>query len=299
MLVFTDALINESCCQQIYMYAIKIDEPREINQQRRKWKRPTTFPTWSISFPLFLFISPKSKRACQASTQTEGLCLKWPLRACACICAFTCKRPDNCLVQWALHLQILLYSQYGNHMAVKIWQCVPLSLSGMSKGPLLLLFHTPPAVNLPAIGDNVRQMANTIAFSILKSTLTIDDPGVRLKLINHSTWVILSKAKLWLKALSISQYLTNCRLKGQAGVEQSSIMGKCLHFRFKYEYSIHVKLIMHIFLSLFASFILKSLSLFMCPSPLRCLLNGWLWNASITGSSPIRVMCGVTVGALK
>lgn len=30
---------------------------------------------------------------------------------------------------------------------------------------------------------------------------------------------------------------------------------------------------------------------------LRCPLNGWLWSASTTGSSPIRVTCGVTVGA--
>lgn len=32
------------------------------------------------------------------------------------------------------------------------------------------------------------------------------------------------------------------------------------------------------------------------PSLPRCPLNGWPWNASTTGSSPIRVTCGVTVG---
>lgn len=144
-------------------------------------------------------------------------------------------------------------------MASKIWQCVTSSLSGMSKDPLLLLCHTLPAVNLPSYWDHVRQMANTISFSILKITLTIDDPGVRLKLINHCTWVILSKEKLWLKAPSISQYSTT--------VEQNSLIENCLWFRFKYEEiyydnMIHVILMKQIFLCvcLFASFILKSLS---------------------------------------
>lgn len=150
MSVFTDALINESCCPRIFMCAIKIDAPWEINQQRWKWRRRDTFPTWSISFPLFLFISPKSERV--SHTKGEGLYFK-RLTRCTCVCirVFLCKRPGSCLAQWALQLKIPFHSQYGDHMAVRIWRCVPLSLSGMSKGLLLLLFHTLPPLNVWAI----------------------------------------------------------------------------------------------------------------------------------------------------
>lgn len=34
-------------------------------------------------------------------------------------------------------------------------------------------------------------------------------------------------------------------------------------------------------------------------SLLRCPLSGWLWSASTTGSSPIRVTCGATVSVFR
>lgn len=38
---------------------------------------------------------------------------------------------------------------------------------------------------------------------------SVDDPRAALKLINHSTCVILSKAKRHLDTLSVSQYVPN------------------------------------------------------------------------------------------
>lgn len=90
---------------------------------------------------------------------------------------------------------------------------------------------------------------------------SVDDPRAALKLINHSTCVILSKAKRQLDTLSVSQYVPNAGFKLDR-IESSLITD------------------LYVFISL-------------C----RCPLNGWLWNASTTGSSPIRVTCGVTVGS--
>lgn len=191
------------------MCAIKIDAPWEINQQRWKWRRRrSALLTWNISFPVFLFISPGEQAG------VSGLYFKWLERLP--MCAFVrsnVKRLHNCLVYiW----------KFPSIVSMEIiWQlgCVPMSVSGISKG-LLLLYSLRAACSQPTgYGDNVRQLANTISFSILKSTLAIDDPCVRLKLINHSTWVILSKAKQCLDALSISQYLPNPGLKERTAVE--------------------------------------------------------------------------------
>lgn len=91
---------------------------------------------------------------------------------------------DNCLVQWALRLKTPLYSQYGNHTAVRIQRCV---LVGNVKGPVVITISHAACSKPTGHGDNVRQTADTISFSILKSTLVIDDAGVRLKPINHTT----------------------------------------------------------------------------------------------------------------
>lgn len=88
-----------------------------------------------------------------------------------------------------------------------------------------------------------------------------DDPHAALKLINHSTCVILSKAKQQLDTLSGSQYVPN------AGFMLDRIKSSLIT------------------------------DLYVSISLCRCPLNGWLWNASTTGSSPIRVTCGVTVGS--
>ncbi len=55
---------------------------------------------------------------------------------------------------------------------------------------------------------------------------------------------------------------------------------------------INMKPVIHIFVPFSSQFQFECLF----SSPHRCPLNGWLWNASTTGSSPIRVTCGVTVG---
>lgn len=87
-----------------------------------------------------------------------------------------------------------------------------------------------------------------------------DDPRAALKLINHSTCVILSKAKSQLDTLSVSRYVPNAGF--MLDKSKSSLITD-----------------LYVFISL-------------C----RCPLSGWLWNASTTGSSPIRATCGVTVG---
>lgn len=90
---------------------------------------------------------------------------------------------------------------------------------------------------------------------------SVDAPRAALKLINHSPCVILSKAKQQLDTLSVSQYVPN------GGFMLDKIKSSLITD-------------LYVFISL-------------C----RCQLNGWLWNASTIGSSPIRVTCGVTVGS--
>lgn len=213
------------------MCATKIDTPQEINQQRWKWRRRAAFPTRRISFPT------ESRHACRAPAPRERLYVKWPQHACA--CAYVRSHAKGEVIALFSGLSCWKFPYIVN-MEI-IWQlgyrCATVLVRNV-KGPVVATVSHTDCSQPTGCGDNMRQTAQTISFSILRSTLPIDDPWVRLKLINLSTWVILSKAKLCLKALSISRYLPNGRLKKKRkekreSVEQCSKMENCLQFKCK------------------------------------------------------------------